>query len=202
MTARPRILVIDNYDSFTYNLVHLLEQLDVYLEVKRNDEVSLDEVGTFSHILISPGPGVPEEAGVVPSVIEAYGGSRSILGVCLGFQCLLESRGAKLENMPRVQHGAQDRLKVNTDSVLFWGLPSEVSVGRYHSWACRPDQVPSQFRITATSEDGFVMAIEHEKLPLYGVQFHPESIMTEHGLAMVENWIGLINIQRSIFNDH
>jgi len=189
MHETQRILVIDNYDSFTYNLVHLLEALEAQVEVRRNDALTLDEVGLFSHILISPGPGVPEEAGIVPELIRVYSGTRSILGVCLGMQCILHVAGAEMVNMPNVQHGGQERLSIDVGSRLFQGLPDQVQVGRYHSWAFQPEDVPDDFRVSATSADGFVMAIEHATLPLFGVQFHPESIMTEHGMDMLRNWI-------------
>ncbi|NQV51969.1 MAG: aminodeoxychorismate/anthranilate synthase component II [Flavobacteriales bacterium] len=189
MHDTQRILVVDNYDSFTYNLVHLLEALDVQVEVRRNDALTLDEVGLFSHVLISPGPGVPEEAGIVPELIRVYKGTRSILGVCLGMQCILHAAGAEMVNMPKVQHGAKERISIDVSARLFHGLPNHVQVGRYHSWAFQPEDVPDEFRVSAVSDDGFVMAIEHVSLPLFGVQFHPESIMTEHGMDMLRNWI-------------
>lgn len=189
MQDPTRILVIDNYDSFTYNLVHILQQLDVSIEVHRNDTISLEEVGTFSHILISPGPGIPAESGIVPQVIETYKHSRSIFGVCLGMQCILTQDGVEMVNMPEVQHGAQDQLEVRSRAGLFRGLPDFIEVGRYHSWAFLPKDVPDDYAISALSSDGFVMAVEHKTLPLCGVQFHPESIMTSHGKKMIENWL-------------
>ena len=191
MEAIQRILVIDNYDSFTYNLVHLLRRLQVPIDVKRNDACTVEEAGLYSHILISPGPGLPAEAGVVPALLQQYSRSRSILGVCLGMQAILEQVGAPLVNLSFVQHGAQDEIHPIEGSTLFRGLPSPFRIGRYHSWGLHPDVVPEPFRCTAVSKDGYVMAVEHEVLPLYGVQFHPESIMTEYGLEMIKNWLGI-----------
>jgi anthranilate synthase component 2 len=187
---RPaRIFLVDNYDSFTYNLVHLLEQLEVELEVRRNDDFTLEEVDDFTHIMISPGPGLPMDAGLCPSLLERYAEKKSVFGVCLGMQLLLCREGAAMTNMPTVQHGMQDTIHCAGDCTLFKGLPEKIRVGRYHSWAFLPDHIPSRYRVTSLGSDGYVMAVEHQRLPLYGVQFHPESIMTEHGLDMVRNWL-------------
>ncbi|MEQ9188548.1 MAG: aminodeoxychorismate/anthranilate synthase component II [Cryomorphaceae bacterium] len=191
MQGPTRILVIDNYDSFTYNLVHILQQLDVSVEVYRNNAISLEQVGTYSHILISPGPGIPAESGIVPQVIETYIHVRSIFGVCLGMQCILTHEGVEMVNMPEVQHGAQDQLEVRSHQGLFQGLPDVIEVGRYHSWAFQPEDVPDDYTVSALSSDGYVMAIEHTTLPLCGVQFHPESVMTSHGKKMIENWLSV-----------
>lgn len=186
----PRIFVVDNYDSFTFNLVHLLEQLDVHYEVFRNDAFEVTAIESFSHILISPGPGIPSEAGHTMEVLRTYHHSHRVLGVCLGMQALLESFGNPMENMPQVQHGAESTItQQGGSSVLFRGLPSQFKAGRYHSWAFRPETVSGAFDVTATSEDGYVMAVEHTSLPLYGVQFHPESIMTQYGLDIIRNWV-------------
>ncbi|MDP4664360.1 MAG: aminodeoxychorismate/anthranilate synthase component II [Salibacteraceae bacterium] len=184
------IFVIDNYDSFTFNLVHLLEQLDVPIEVRRNDAFEIAELATFSHILISPGPGLPEEAGKTMQVIETYLGQKSMLGVCLGMQALLQHAGAQIQNMKTVQHGAQSQISVQSDSKLFKGLPDIINVGRYHSWAFETDALPSNYREISRSEDGYLMAVQHKELDVHGVQFHPESIMTEFGLEMMKNWVG------------
>jgi anthranilate synthase component II len=187
---RPtRIFLVDNYDSFTYNLVHLLEQLEVNMEVRRNDAFSLDEVNDFTHIMISPGPGLPKDTGLCPQLIERYGDQKSIFGVCLGMQLLLSRDGAAMTNMPTVQHGMQDTIQCVEECILFNGLPRKIRVGRYHSWAFLPENIPPHYRVTSLGSDGYVMAVEHRTLPLFGVQFHPESIMTEHGLGMVRNWL-------------
>lgn len=185
----PSIFIIDNYDSFTFNLVHLVEQMDVDYAVKRNDNLDLEEVANYSHVLIGPGPGLPSESGRVLEVIEAYKHTKSMLGVCLGMQALLETHGGEMSNMPIVQHGAKSKAAVKRPSTLFHHLPDQFNVGRYHSWAFRPENVPAEFRITAQSEDAFIMAVEHSSLPLFGVQFHPESIMTEGGLQIMQSWL-------------
>lgn len=189
MDAGPHIFVIDNYDSFTYNLIHLLQQLPVTFVVKRNDAFSLDEVAAYSHVLISPGPGLPAGAGNTMKVIETYRTQKSILGVCLGMQALMQHAGAQITNMATVQHGAHDLISCEPRSQLFEGVPRQFRAGRYHSWAFLPANVPDEYRVTAQSEDGFVMAVEHVSQSLMGVQFHPESIMTEHGLEMLHNWV-------------
>lgn len=188
---RPQgIFVIDNYDSFTFNLVHLVEQLDVPCAVCRNDDFDLHELEKYSHVLISPGPGIPSEAGQTMKVIETCHRTHSILGVCLGMQAILEFFGHSMENMPQVQHGALATIiRRGSDGLLFRDLPGQFRAGRYHSWAFRPESVALPFTVTATSDDGYVMGVEHRHLPLYGVQFHPESIMTEHGLEMIQNWL-------------
>lgn len=183
------IFVIDNYDSFTFNLVHLLEQLDVPIEVRRNDSFEIAELASFSHILISPGPGLPQEAGKTMQVIQTYLGKKSMLGVCLGMQALLEHAGAEIQNMITVQHGAQSQISVQSDSKLFKGLPNKINVGRYHSWAFDTKALPSDYIEISRSEDSYLMAVQHKELDVHGVQFHPESIMTEFGLEMMVNWV-------------
>ncbi|MDP4686302.1 MAG: aminodeoxychorismate/anthranilate synthase component II [Salibacteraceae bacterium] len=185
------IFVIDNYDSFTFNLVHLLEQLNVPIEVRRNDAFNIAVLEPYSHILISPGPGLPQEAGKTMQVIQTYFGQKSILGVCLGMQALLQHAGAEIQNMKTVQHGAQSQIDVSSDSKLFKGLPNKINVGRYHSWAFETDVLPSDYREVSRSDDGYLMAVQHKELDVHGVQFHPESIMTEFGLEMMKNWVGL-----------
>jgi anthranilate synthase component 2 len=189
MNAMPRIVVLDNYDSFTYNLVHLLEQLVDEVHVVRNDSFELEDLKGFSHILISPGPGVPEEAGLTMEVIEHYAGDKPILGVCLGMQALLCAAGGQMENMDCVQHGSLDQLTRQGSAKLFAGLPQHFPIGRYHSWAFRPEHIPADYRVTGLSSDGYVMSVEHRHLHVDGVQFHPESIMTHYGLEMMRNWL-------------
>ncbi|MEX2597589.1 MAG: aminodeoxychorismate/anthranilate synthase component II [Salibacteraceae bacterium] len=196
MTTRPRrILLIDNYDSFSYNLVHLLEQLDLPVSVVRNDEIDFDILNQFSHIIISPGPGIPKDAGKLMKLIDKCRNTHCILGVCLGMQALLEHAGAEMHNLPIVEHGALTIIEIVKSKRMFLGMPSQISVGRYHSWAFKEDQVPSEFSITALADDGIVMSVEHKSLPLFGVQFHPESIMTSHGLAMLRNWVNSDNLK-------
>lgn len=190
METATGIFVIDNYDSFTFNLVHLVEQLDVPCVVCRNDSFDLHEVEKYSHVLIGPGPGIPSEAGQTMKLIETFHRTHNIFGVCLGMQALLGFFGHPMENMPQVQHGALATITQHgSDNLLFRDLPRQFRAGRYHSWAFKPESVALPFTVTATSEDGYVMGVEHRSLPLCGVQFHPESIMTEHGLKMVQNWL-------------
>ena len=184
-----RVAVVDNYDSFTYNLVHLLEQFDVPLDVFRNDQLDWNALDSASHILLGPGPGLPNESGELLEVVQRYLASKSILGVCLGMQALLEEDGMVMTNMPTVQHGMADQINILQAEGIFRGLPSQVIVGRYHSWAFEPNQNMPHYQITALGSDGFIMAVQHSSLPVYGVQFHPESIMTSHGKSMIENWI-------------
>lgn len=187
-----KVLVIDNYDSFTYNLVHILRELglDNELEVHRNDKITVDYVEGFEKILLSPGPGLPKDAGIMPEVIKRYASSKSIMGVCLGHQGIAESFGAELFNLPTVFHGVATQTKLTyEEDVLFKGLPSQFNVCRYHSWAVTPGGLPDVLKVTAVDETGNIMAIRHESYRVRGVQFHPESIMTEHGIQMMENWI-------------
>ncbi len=187
-----KILVLDNYDSFTYNLVHIIRELGYgpQTEVYRNDKITLDAVGTFDKILLSPGPGIPEEAGIMLELIEQYGPSKSILGICLGHQGIAEVYGARLYNMKQVLHGiASDILLLDEQEILFNGIPSKIEVGRYHSWAVIPDSVNGDLSITARDLDQEVMAIRHRKYDVVGLQFHPESVLTVNGKQMIRNWI-------------
>lgn len=187
-----KVLVIDNYDSFTYNLVHILRELGLseQMEVHRNDKIGLDQVEAFDKILLSPGPGLPKDAGIMPQVLARYSATKSILGVCLGHQGIAENFGGKLFNLPQVYHGvATDALLTIHKDQLFEGLPRVFKVCRYHSWGVVPNSVPDELLVTAVDETGNVMAIKHRDLDVRGVQFHPESIMTEHGKKMIENWI-------------
>ncbi|MEQ8472278.1 MAG: aminodeoxychorismate/anthranilate synthase component II [Marinoscillum sp.] len=187
-----KVLVIDNYDSFTYNLVHILRELglDEQLEVHRNDKISVEYVDEFERILLSPGPGLPKDAGIMPEVIKKYSESKSILGVCLGHQGIAESFGADLFNLPTVFHGVKTETRLTEVSdVLFDSLPEVFDVCRYHSWAVTPGTLPGSLAVTAVDQAGNIMALKHKSLKVRGVQFHPESIMTEHGIKMMENWI-------------
>lgn len=185
-----RIIIIDNYDSFTYNLVHIIRELGFEMDVFRNDKISVDEVAGYDKIILSPGPGIPDEAGILKSVVKQLGSSKSILGVCLGHQGIAEVYGAELFNIPYVLHGVTSQLQViNAQEKLFRTLPLNFNVTHYHSWAVKAETIPSELEVTAVNKDGLVMAIAHKTLDVRGVQFHPESIMTEHGKAIMKNWI-------------
>lgn len=187
-----KILVLDNYDSFTYNLVQLLRELGYgdSTDVVRNDKIDLDKVEEYDAILLSPGPGVPSEAGLMPEVIRRYAPTKRMLGVCLGHQGIAESFGGQLYNLPAVLHGiATDADIITGEDRLFQGLPTQFKVGRYHSWVVTPDTMPEELEITARDANGQVLALRHRKYDVRGVQFHPESILTEHGHQMLKNWL-------------
>ncbi len=187
-----KILVLDNYDSFTYNLVHYLKELGCggHMDIHRNDQIDLSSVESYDKILLSPGPGIPEEAGIMPELIKIYGSTKSILGVCLGHQGIAEAYGAKLYNMPEVLHGVSSQLKVtSTTDRLFKGLPETYEICHYHSWNVDKEQLGNEIKVTALDEYGEIMAISHKEYDVKGVQFHPESINTEHGHALLKNWI-------------
>lgn len=185
-----KTLVLDNYDSFTYNLVHILRELegDENMEVHRNDEISLADVGKYDRILLSPGPGLPNESGILLDVIKAYARDKSILGVCLGHQAIGEVFGATLYNLPTVLHGVATNVRVEASDELFKDIPENFKVCRYHSWAIDPKK-SGELEITARDDHGEIMAIAHKEYQVRGVQFHPESILTEHGIKLMENWI-------------
>ncbi len=189
-----KILVLDNYDSFTYNLVHLVKELGFgeNLDVCRNDKIALAEVSKYSKILISPGPGLPNESGIMMELIQKYAPQKSILGICLGHQGICESFGAKLFNMKEVVHGQSKFTEItDKDELLFKDLPTKFMTGRYHSWSVLENSIPENLQITAKSEDGIVMGVSHKKFSLKGLQFHPESILTEHGKTIINNWLNL-----------
>ena len=186
-----RILVFDNYDSFTYNLVHLVEKIsDARVDVFRNDRISLEEINAYDKIILSPGPGIPEEAGLLLPLIKKYAPTKSILGVCLGHQAITESFGGKLLNLSKVFHGVATDLKVEKNhGYLFAGIPSSFKIGRYHSWIADENNFPAELNITARDENGNIMALQHKTYDVAGVQFHPESIMTEFGEELMNNFI-------------
>lgn len=186
-----KILIIDNYDSFTYNLVHLINELGLQCDVWRNDQFELEAVDQYSHIILSPGPGVPSEAGLLLPVIEKYATSKSIFGVCLGQQAIAEAFGGKLYNLSQPMHGIATPIKVtDTDETIFKGLPDSFNVGRYHSWVVDREGLPETLKITAVDEnDNSVMALKHTQLNVRGVQFHPESVLTQYGKEMMRNWL-------------
>lgn len=184
-----KAVVIDNYDSFTYNLVHYLEELGAEVTVLRNDEFELDDLNIFDKILLSPGPGLPEEAGLLKSVIQRYAASKSILGVCLGHQAIGEVFGGKLKNLNTVFHGVATPISIVADDSLFEGLPTDFYVGRYHSWVIDIIHFPTELEITAIDENGEIMALHHKVFDVKGIQFHPESILTPHGKSIIKNWL-------------
>ncbi|MCD6017890.1 MAG: aminodeoxychorismate/anthranilate synthase component [Bacteroidetes bacterium] len=185
-----KLLILDNYDSFTYNLVHLIEKVsDISFEVFRNDQISLQDVNDFDKILLSPGPGLPKDAGIMPEVLQYYGPAKNILGVCLGFQAIGEAYGASLKNLPTVFHGLATPITVLQEDILFKNCPGSFTVGRYHSWVIDNQSVPHDFEITAVDEEGNIMAGRHKTFNVRGVQFHPESILSEYGETIMRNWL-------------
>lgn len=185
-----KIAIIDNYDSFTFNLVHYLEELDCEVTVLRNDEFELEELQSFDDIILSPGPGIPSESGLLNQVIVTYASSKKILGICLGQQAIGEVFGGSLLNLDKVYHGIATPINVLVDDeILFQNLPKQFEVGRYHSWVINPTDFPENLEVTASAENGEIMAIRHKTYNVKGVQFHPESILTPHGKTILSNWI-------------
>lgn len=185
-----KILILDNYDSFTYNLVHAVRKLGYRdIEVHRNDRISAKEVKRFDKIILSPGPGIPSEAGILLELIQTYAPTKSILGVCLGAQAIAEAFGGSLINLPEVYHGVATKINVIGDDILFYDMLSSISVGRYHSWAIDDKKIPDCLRITAIDKKGIIMAIAHKQYDVHGVQFHPESVLTPEGELMLKNWL-------------
>lgn len=185
-----RILLIDNFDSFTYNLVHYIEREDIHIKVVRNNQLNELSWSDFDKVIISPGPGLPNEAGTLMTFLNEAWGKIPILGVCLGLQAIALYEGGCLYNLNEVKHGISTLLIKNTESKLFKGLPDSFKIGLYHSWAATPKDVPN-FNIIGTSQEGVLMAIEHKTLPIFGVQFHPESILTEHGKEIIANFLAI-----------
>lgn len=184
-----KVAVIDNYDSFTYNLVHYLEDLNVEVTVFRNDEFELLDLEKFEKILLSPGPGIPDEAGLLKEIIKKYATTKSILGVCLGLQAIGEIFGGKLSNLEKVYHGVATKIFIKEKDSIFNNLPNELYVGRYHSWVLSNKNLPIDLIITSTDENGQIMSLKHSVYDVRGVQFHPESILTVHGKQILKNWI-------------
>ena len=185
-----KILVFDNYDSFTYNLVHLVEKIcNDEVEVHRNDKITLEEIDRFDKIILSPGPGLPSEAGILIPLIKEYASRKSIFGVCLGQQAIEEAFGGKLINLKKVFHGVATPVKVIKQELLFKDIPETFLAGRYHSWVVSKERFPEELVITAVDDDNNIMALRHKTYDLRGVQFHPESIMTEYGEVMMRNWL-------------
>jgi anthranilate synthase component 2 len=185
-----RTLIIDNYDSFTFNLQHYLEaELRDSVIVARNNEITVEEVGNFDQLVLSPGPGLPQEAGITMEVIRKFAGIKRILGVCLGHQAIGLAFGGQLENLSTVHHGVSSNLYLTTSDYLWTDIPNASPVGRYHSWVVGRNQLPNCLEIIATDVNGEIMALRHTAFDIRGVQFHPESIMTTHGRALIRNWV-------------
>lgn len=186
-----RILVLDNYDSFTYNLVQYVQELiGAKVDVFRNDAISLDEVEAYDKIILSPGPGLPKDAGIMPELIKRYAPTKDILGVCLGHQAIGEAFGGTLHNIEKVYHGVATPIEVvDSKALLFRGLPIRLEVGRYHSWIVEKKNLPDELQITAVDVNGTIMAMRHRKYNVRGVQFHPESVLTPMGKAMLRNFL-------------
>jgi len=190
-----RILVFDNYDSFTYNLVHLVEKIThIKVDVYRNDQIAMEKVKDYDKIILSPGPGIPEEAGLLLPLIKEYAATKSILGVCLGHQAVGEAFGGKLTNLSTVYHGVATEIGVGNSelgvrSPLFEGLPDRIEVGRYHSWIVSEENFPAELEVTARDENNYIMALQHKKFDVQGVQFHPESVLTPDGEIILKNWL-------------
>ena len=184
-----KVLVIDNYDSFTYNLVHYLEDLDCEVTVKRNDKLTLEEVDNFNKIVLSPGPGIPDEAGLLKDIIKRYASTKSILGVCLGQQAIGEVFGGKLENLDTVFHGVSTNITLSVDDEnLFEGLDKNFEVGRYHSWVVDTN-LPDSLEATSFDENGQIMSLRHKFYDVKGLQYHPESVLTPDGKQILKNWV-------------
>ncbi len=184
-----KIVVIDNYDSFTYNLVHYLEDIGASVTVFRNDEFELKELEVFDKIVLSPGPGIPDEAGLLKEVIKTYAKTKSILGICLGLQAIGEVFGGTLINLEKVYHGVASKITIIENDVIFTNLPNEIEVGRYHSWVISNDNFPQNLIITSVDENKQIMSVKHSVYDVRGVQFHPESILTPDGKKILENWL-------------
>jgi anthranilate synthase component II len=206
----PRILVFDNYDSFTYNLVHLVEKIThTKVDVYRNDKIALEHVKQYDKIILSPGPGIPDEAGLLLALIKEYAATKSILGVCLGHQAIGQAFGGELINLSTVYHGVATPIKIgnrqwsmgdkenspftihHSRTGLFEGLPGEIEVGRYHSWIVSDENFPKELEVTARDENNYIMALQHKKYDVQGVQFHPESVLTPCGEQIMRNWLSL-----------
>lgn len=183
------VVIIDNYDSFTYNLAHLVKELGATTDVLRNDRFRLEELERYDKIILSPGPGVPEEAGLLLDVIRTYAGKKPILGVCLGEQAIGQAFGGRLVNLSKVYHGVQSRIRLTNPDYIFRGLPEEISVGRYHSWVVDTDGLPDTLVVTAVSPEGQIMALKHREYDVHGIQFHPESVLTPDGKQLMKNWL-------------
>ena len=184
-----KTVIIDNYDSFTYNLSHLLKELGADVTVVRNDRFRLEDLEQFDKIVLSPGPGIPSEAGLMPQVIKSYAGRKPILGICLGHQAIGEAFGARLLNIGNVVHGVATPAHITVQDYLFKGLPKDIEVGRYHSWVVDDKELPQCLEVTSRSDDGYIMSLRHREFDIRGIQFHPESVLTPQGKTIINNWL-------------
>lgn len=183
------IVIIDNYDSFTYNLSHLIKELGAEVTVYRNDKFTLDQLEVFDKIVLSPGPGIPSEAGLLLDVIKAYAGKKPILGVCLGHQAIGENFGGQLTNLSEVYHGVATPTTRIVEDYIFEGLPEQIEVGRYHSWVVDQKDFPECLEVTSVSDEGFIMSLRHKEYDIRGIQYHPESVLTKDGRTILQNWL-------------
>lgn len=185
------IVIIDNYDSFTYNLAHLVRELGATVTVLRNDQFELSALEAYDKIILSPGPGIPEEAGLLLDVIRTYAGKKPILGVCLGHQAIGQVFGGTLKNLSEVYHGVATSVHITGDEALFAGLPETMEVGRYHSWVVDTENLPACLEVTSVSPEGLIMSLRHKEMDVRGIQYHPESVLTPNGKAIIQNWINI-----------
>lgn len=187
---QPKILIFDNYDSFTYNLVQIIEQIiEDKVDVFRNDQIALEDIARYDKIILSPGPGIPKEAGILLEVIKKYASTKSIFGVCLGQQAIAEAFGGHLINLSEIYHGVATKAKQIAEHKIFKDLPEILEVGRYHSWAVNPEDFPAELEITSIDDNGMIMSLKHKTYDLHAVQYHPESILTPSGKKILENFI-------------
>lgn len=184
-----KVVIIDNYDSFTYNLSHLVKELGAEVTVFRNDMFKLEQLESYDKIILSPGPGIPCEAGLLLDVIKCYAGKKPILGVCLGHQAIGESFGGKLTNLSEVYHGVATPCDITKKDYLFEGLPEKIEIGRYHSWVVDNDDFPDCLEVTSVSDEGYIMSLRHKEYDIRGIQYHPESVLTPDGKKIIENWL-------------
>ena len=184
-----KVVIIDNYDSFTYNLSHLVKELGAEVTVFRNDMFKLEQLESYDKIILSPGPGIPCEAGLLLDVIKYYAGKKPILGVCLGHQAIGESFGGKLTNLSEVYHGVATPCTITKKDYLFEGLPEKIEIGRYHSWVVDNDDFPDCLEVTSVSDEGYIMSLRHKEYDIRGIQYHPESVLTPDGKKIIENWL-------------
>lgn len=188
-----KILILDNYDSFTYNIVHVVRELGLNPVVVRNDKITLPEIEEYDKIIISPGPGIPSEAGILPDLLKEYAGKKPILGVCLGHQAIAENFGAKLENLKEVYHGVQTLAYKSADDYILKAFPNEFPIGRYHSWIVSNEDLPEELIVTSRDDEGNIMSLRHRDFDIHGVQFHPESLLTPDGVKVIEAFLFHIN---------
>ncbi len=186
---RVSVVIIDNYDSFTYNLSHLVKELGAEVTVYRNDQFQMEQLEAFDKIILSPGPGIPCEAGLLLDVIKAYAGKKPILGVCLGHQAIGESFGGTLTNIGQVMHGVATPCHITKDDYLFEGLSKDLEIGRYHSWVVDQQNFPDCLEVTSVSDEGYIMSLRHKEYDIRGIQYHPESVLTPDGKAILKNWL-------------